>query len=433
MSTFKKFFAVILIGLLYGLIFYFSLKLELRTDFTTFYTTANAFFTSHTPYQETKLTIWDSNINVGINLNPPFFLYLLQPLTKISFIPAFFLWQIGSLLLGLAGFLIALRIATAESGSTPPVSLLELYFWPITMSYLLFYPTLMNASFGQIANTLFFLIMAGYYCYLQRRDLLAGIFWGLAIAIKIFPGLLFVFVLHQRRYFVFAIMLLCNVTALSLPLLTHDAQIYTQYFEIIHHITWYGDTGNASLLGFLARVFNYLPNASELYWTKMCYNIIAILVLVGYLFKLKRKDSDSKPHFNFCLTLTMMLLLSPFAWVYYLQLLVLPILLLWQTQYVTIKNALIYSMALILLYFPQGLILNQNKNLSHLWITLTLDSMNFYGLVLITIYLYKHNTLQPFPINQLRKTNLHHFAPLAMSYFLGIMMMLNNLIPKLFE
>ena len=193
MSRVKWLSYLVILAITYFLLFYFIIKQQANVDFTSFYAAALAYLEHINPYQEFVSTFLSKPTILPINLNAPFFLFVFSPLTYFNYTTAALIWGISSLILGILGSLIVFYIT-----STYEYFKKNIFIYIVI--YLSTYATLMNTNFNQIAGFLLFFIMVGYYLFLQNKDYWAGFIWGLAIAIKLFPALLFIFVLIKKRY-----------------------------------------------------------------------------------------------------------------------------------------------------------------------------------------------------------------------------------------
>ncbi len=126
--------------------------------------------------------------------------------------------------------------------------------------------------------------------------------------------------------------MLTTVLLLSfIPWLVFGSTIYKQYFSMLTCVLWYGDSWNASLYGFLFRLFIDVHDKTQsLIAIKTVYIFLFFSLLFWYLKKSTGK-STALNHQPFCLTLIMMLLMSPFGWLYYFPLLILPVACVWIT------------------------------------------------------------------------------------------------------
>ncbi len=422
----KKIILASLFFSMYGLLFYFLLTAQLRLDFSSFYASALAYTQGTNPYYSLWASYFKIPVKLPSNLNPPFFLQLLSPLTLLNFKWAAAVWFICSFILGTIGALLCFKTSCSEN-------LFKKHWLFLLFIYLGMYSTLMNAGIGQIGGFLLFFIMAGYYFYLKQHDYLAGIFWGIIIAIKLFPALLFIFMLSQKRYTVFLITFTCCVLVSLLPLL--DSQgLYSLYFNMLTRMLWFGDNWNGSLYGFLFRLFVNIKSYKNLEFIQIIYLFFFIILLIWYGYKInffsKTTKTDPKlDHRGFCLTLIMMLLLSPLGWLYYFSLLIMPLTLIWQSfnhKKSTPKNVMVlWVIAVFLVNFPLGYI--ESGAMHSVIYKLSIYSPYFYGLVIIAYLLNRINeSILPSLINE--EKNLNYLYPLYLSLGLGVFITLSAFI-----
>ena len=355
---------------LYGVFFYCLFIIKVPIDFSSFYYSALAFGEGGNPYSNLLSTHLPNAAYLSTQLNPPFLLLLLQPLTKFSYVHAAMIWWVLSFGMGLLSALLVFKLLV-------PKAFLKKN-WPILFfAYLAFFPTLINMIITQIGNFLLFFLIAGYYCYQKKHDFWAGTLWGIIAAIKLFPALLLIMVFKQKRVVVFSVLCVSCMICWLLPYLHHPLAA-GHYFEMLPKVTWYADSWNASLYGMLFRLFfDNLIVINTLY----CLGFIGLLT---WFFR--HIDSEETPgnHRSFCLTLVMMLLLSPLGWMYYFSLLILPLLFLgkniFSEKLLSAKHYLIGILAFVLLNFPMGYLhLNDMTTINRLG----LYSFYFYGLVLL--------------------------------------------------
>lgn len=179
--------------------------------------------------------------------------------------------------------------------------------------------------------------MLGYHFYLTNRCYLAGISWGIIIALKLFPALLLFYVLKQGRTRVFLTMLATFLLACLIPILFYGPTLYVQYHSMITRVLWFGDSWNASVYGFLFRLLIDTHYTSHnLIPIELLYSGLFLILLILYLKTLGPSTvykTHQVNHQPFCLTLVMMLLLSPFGWLYYFSLLMFPLVLTFSTVF----------------------------------------------------------------------------------------------------
>lgn len=408
----------------YLLLFYFIVTQQANVDFSSFYAASLAYLHHLNPYQELSSTFLTHPTDLAINLNPPFFLLLFVPLTYFQYTTAALIWAITSLILGVIGSLICFLLTT-----TPHY--FKRNYIIFIMIYLSAYATLMNTNFNQIAGFLLFLIMSGYYLFLQKRDYWAGLVWGLAIAIKLFPALLFIFVLCKKRYKVAICMLLFWILVWIVPFLFRGAELYTFYFQTLDNLVWYGNSWNASVYGFIFRLFVNINTLHNVLTIKIGYQILFIIILSWYAKKLNTLSMENNHH-AFCFTLIMMLVMSPFGWMYYFSLLLLPLLVIYQALVDDQNNRTgLWSICLFLLNMP---IANVQTRYIEFFVTkITLYSIYFYGLItLIYLFFYAIKINKESPLVRKRSHSLYTM-PMELILVLGVFIVLSILLIHVYQ
>ncbi|MFA5960040.1 MAG: glycosyltransferase family 87 protein [Tatlockia sp.] len=367
MNSLKILSALALIALYCLLFFILFTNLNLVVDFTSFYSALANLAQGKSPYDSLFSVFFPINKPLSANLNPPFVFFLFKPFALMPYPKALFCWTLLSFFAGLSGAMLAFYHAFSR-----------VFFsrhWLILMGvYLSLFSTLMNFSIGQAGLLLLFLIMLGYHFYLGEHNVLAGILWGLAAALKFFPALLFVFAIKQKRPTLALFMVLTLLLAFGIPLLCYGTAIYGQYLAMMAKVFWYGDNWNGSLYGFL---FRFIANRALV---DSLYLILLGLMLCWYLKKMRLFNADY-PHQPFCLTLVMMLLMSPLGWLYYFPLLLFPLAIAFSSKALSLRTALCTLLCLFLLNLPQGYL--PAPKMPHSTFALLLASCYFYGLLLL--------------------------------------------------
>ncbi|MCW8386553.1 DUF2029 domain-containing protein [Fluoribacter dumoffii] len=382
-NRYQQVFIFILLSF-YCLLVYFIVNHLQRVDFSSFYMSSQAFSQGENPYINFYTTFLPSVKILPANLNPPFVLWGFNFLTRFSYSHALLIWLSISFISGLIGITIAFYYAFSRQ-------FLQNHYATLYLLYFAFFPTLMSLATQQFGGILLFLIMVGYHFYLKRHDYVAGICWGIIIAIKLFPALLFFYVLKQNRKRVFATMLLTFCIAVFFPLFHHGSEIYQHYFRMMRGVFWYGDNWNASVYGFIFRLCfggEKLPDMWHLKLVNLLQSILFLILLFWYWRKMGTVEKGRINHQPFCFTLAMMLLLSPFGWLYYFPLLIFPMILIWfaalKEKGSSQKTVLIWLISLFLLNFPVDYV--NSQLMTHVLVRVSFYSTFFYGLVLL-IYL----------------------------------------------
>lgn len=374
----RQIILLILLSILYCIVFYFITTDQLRLDFSSFYSASSTLSQHENPYQVLRTTYFPTVKYLSPNPNPPCLLMLFIPLSKINYHISVIIWCCLSLILSLITATTAFKLAVSQSCfKQHKITALIIYFS--------LFSTMIDTETMQLGSFTAFFLIIGYYCYRKNRSFLASVLWGVIISLKIFPFLLFFYVLQQRQYKMLGIMLTTMVIMWLIPWFIYDSQIYSDYFKLLPHMLWFGDNWNASLYGFLFRLFvDGYEKKPDLMLVQSIYGLLSIAGLIWYLKSMNSAhDTYQQP---FCLTLVMMLLISPMGWIYYFPILYFPLLITWSQS--RINKPFTWLLCLFLINFPMGYVML--KNMATIFEKLTLYSFPFYGLLLL-IYLLSIN------------------------------------------
>lgn len=360
---------------LYSLLFYRLFKNALVIDFYSFYAASQALIHDHNPYKPLFTTYLSKQKELNANINPPVLLLLYYPLTVFGYTTGLWIWSCLSALMGVGTSLMIGKIVFPEA------IFKQIWGYLLLFSFV-FFPTLINFLMGQLGSAMAFLLILGYGCYLKRYYCAAGIVWGGFIATKLFPGLLFIFALKMRCYRLFWVMAVVVILLFLIPALLYGAEPYVKYLAMLPKVGWYGDNWNASLYGFL---FRWWGNLS----VGRVHTILLLLAVVGYFF-IKEPSDQRCTHSAFCLVIIMMLVFSPFAWVYYFPMLLLPLAVLyWRmiTYAWAPSVALMSLLSLFMVNFPITHI--EINQMGAIAIRMSFFSLPFYGVLLLGYLNYK--------------------------------------------
>lgn len=373
---------VALLGV-YSLLFYLIITHQYRIDFSSFYYAGQALRAGTNPYHIAS--------ELPININPPVTLWLMSPLTRLGYNQAEILWTVVIFILGLLGAWLTFYYAFSPE-------FLKKYGLNLFIICLSSFFFIMNTAMIQLGSVVLFFVMLGYHFYARNNDCLAGCIWGVIIAVKLFPALLFFYVLCEKRYYVALTMGGVLVLVNLLMILEQGLGLYAHYFSLVDKAMWYGANWNASIYGYLYRLLIDTSHpAQHLGLMRGLYGITFILLFVGYWYRLSWQVKQSSLA-AFSLTLVMMLLLSPLGWVYYFPLLLLPLALTWANVCEGVKGSWInyqligWFLTLFLLNFPIAYV---TANLMGSFLgKVSLFSLHFYGLLLLMYQSAKINRIE---------------------------------------
>jgi hypothetical protein len=119
---------------------------------------------------------------------PPFTSLIFAPLTLFPMTTAKFLFNFISASL----FLLTVARAIRYFG-------ISRYF-ALVVPVIFFIPIINNIFFGQAYLLLCILLLEGFMAHQERRYWLSSLLWGIAIVFKLFPALIFAYLLFRRKY-----------------------------------------------------------------------------------------------------------------------------------------------------------------------------------------------------------------------------------------
>ena len=182
---------------------------------------------------------------------------------------------------------------------------------------------------GQSGLVLGLLMTAGWLALRRNQPVLAGLSIGLATSLKLYPGLLLVYLFfrHRRAFVAAAGCLLLITTGTGLIAGWHHFADYFQTARLVSEV--YGpNTSNLSLLALLLRLANELSIAPGL--ARGLFGVLGLTIVVGLVGIIRSRNVEvTRPTWNldveFSLCLTLIPLLSPIAWNHYLPIILLPL------------------------------------------------------------------------------------------------------------
>jgi hypothetical protein len=416
-------YVLVIQSLIFGLIISLYLsninpisRLPQSTDFYKFHSSAKLFWSGENIYKLIPLTnpfagtndsVTDSQIvkNLHPNLNSPFHTLCMSLFGLLDFHTAFLIWSLFSLCCGLAA--IALFYNNIINSNINLVHLMNI--WII---FLLYFPTWINFRLGQFSFVLLLFIAIAWKTSKMGEDFSAGIILGLATALKLFFGIFFIlFIFYRRWRLIFCLLgtfMACNI--LSIVIFTIPT--FENFFSLLQNMPWYGGSWNASFMGFFTRIFGGSMNIPlfNLPWLARIVSFLLSIALIGWMIWLARphfcRSESDRFDLVFSLALVQMLLISPYGWLYYFSILILPMIVAWRVsgKYhfgVIYKILIVFAWSLTTI--PTPLIWAEDLKMNQPIIWFTSAGIYFYALLMISgIFsglLYKIN--KPLPPGEL--------------------------------
>ena len=374
-----------------------------RTDFGKFYNSSLLFFSGNNIYEGWVYTSADLHQKTQskpklrlTNLNTPLLALIMLPFGWLSYSAALWVWTIISLFAGVLSVLLLQRVFGNRQWSSSII---------LITGFFAYYPTFINISAGQVELITLLLLVVGWILGRQQQDKWAGIVLGISFSIKLFVGLFLILFLLRRQWRILKWMLISVFVSALIAMLLMGKPVYWQYLHVFEQVKWYSASWNASLYGFLMRVFGSpLEKNATLFYIPDLVSYLTVfgvgIIMWGMLQvtrmqkeNVKLQDWVKKYDLSFSYTIVAMLLISPLAWIYYFPSLILPLAVVAfyykcqnENQMLLLKGML--GVVLFLSGMPENS-LKPHEILS--FSDIAWSSCFFYSLVLLLFLLWKTN------------------------------------------
>ena len=299
---------------------------NVSSDFVVDYIAANSLWRGGSVYGEDIKNL--ENEMLGFHgpptIHPPFNAVLFLPLSFFDYKTAFVVLDIISLILLLLINQLVVR----------GLELNGEWFLNLTCLSLYWYPVFYCLGTGQSSMIISACLVSGWFCLRLKKEYVAGFLFAIATLMKLFPGLVLLYLLMRknwRAFFatVFFIVLGLSVTTLVVGL--DDMQTYSNIIIGRFLNEWSGFVLNHSMNGVITRLFGggsgwaepliQLPRFKSLLIILLNAAILIYTILKMRGMAVKQELVDHA----FGLTLVAMLLLSPITWGHIFPVLILPL------------------------------------------------------------------------------------------------------------
>jgi hypothetical protein len=259
------------------------------------------------------------------NNHPPFVAVLITPFAFLSYKNAIILWSIISVILYcLIGWIVVNELNIDLSIEWKLI---------ITGLALCWYQFHAHIALGQLSILISFLMIGAWVLMRQNKEIAAGVLIGLAISIKLFPGLILIYLVIKQRW-------RCALSAISTVFVLCALVImWTGIDDFIWFFTevtpknaeaWVTFPPNISIGGSVAKFFLDGP------WVQPIINspesaqaltlgltIILLIFLVNQIHKMPKSVEGTDIAFS--INVLAMIIVSPIAWQHSFPLLALPL------------------------------------------------------------------------------------------------------------
>jgi Glycosyltransferase family 87 len=267
---------------------------------------------------------------LGPNLNPPIFMLIIQPLAKLPYEWAWWMWaalSMGSVVL--SAWLLTVGVAEATYGR------LMTAVWAALMLFA-FYPTLANFTLGQVGAMMLLLLTLSWRSGVKGHHLSSGFWLGLVVGLKPFFLILLPLLLVTRKWRASLMVIGTGLSLSAMAAVIYGIDEYKNYMALGKNISWYGANWNGSWFGVFDRYFISRQEGdwpATLPWSRGCAILCATLTFVVCL-ELIRRQSRNSPAADWnaimAMGLPMTLLVTPLGWSYYLPIAALSLLIAWR-------------------------------------------------------------------------------------------------------
>jgi glycosyl transferase family 87 len=299
------------------------------------------------------LPLYETDVNFFLKpiqyIYPPPIALMLYPLP--DYMTTWWVWALISLLCWVGALALLVRELSSDLRERIPAA-----WWPLLLGELIaFTPVLSHFFWGQTQLQLLLLLVASWIWLRRGRDIPAGIMLGIAIAIKIFPLLLFVPLFARRRWrcLIAATLSAGAILAVSYAIVGWD-QAYIFFANVLPRHSGAVIAHSTAHTTIAAMLTNAFGDPSFAYYISLA---VRALVMAAVLFGAWRMGDASQA---FALGMTTLVLVTPVVWEHYFVLMYLP----WldalsrssrRQQPLLILAYFMFAAAMLVYHMPAGL------------------------------------------------------------------------------
>jgi len=298
-----------------------------QNDFSHYYTSALLLREGVDPYRaDLRTRARELGLNVGDNVRatyPPTFLLCFEPLTLLNPAPAYWTW-IALNVIAMAVALAMLLGPRSHLDSTTALSL---------AGFAILFPAFAdNFGYAQSQAIVLLLLVIAMRSLQSGMDRAAGAALAIAILLRIFPVIMFGYLMMRRRWRALTFAIACIAIGAAITIALVGLRTALDFREAIAFVVgsgWLIRPSNVALHAFIARVFIYsvgLPLSQTLDLARRLIEVACELALLGLTLLLSMSPADSPDSDSrvFSLWIVTTILLAPTAWLHYLVLLSIP-------------------------------------------------------------------------------------------------------------
>ncbi len=253
---------------------------------------------------------------------PPFFAFVLIPVSYINTTITKILWFLSSLFFLYYAVFLLIKNTLPENKKDDKY---YLYFFPLAFTLRFIMD---NFALGQVNILIMFILVLTLYFFLTGKDFYAGLFLGLAISIKLTSIVILFYFIYRRKFHITIYSVISIVFFLLIPSIAFGIKKNIQYlYEYSFIIKNFSDStiNNQSLFITVKRLLSPIPPWDNLYvnfaeLNEFQINLITIFIFsiitifLSYLFRSKPKNRrNSNIYYEYSLVIICMLFFSPLS------------------------------------------------------------------------------------------------------------------------
>jgi len=310
-KKYQNFFIIILVVILLTFLFQTFRKAyrDIGYDLTVYLMASNALFNNNNPYL----------INPSCPYIYPLFLaFIFYPFKILPYSISIILWYVINIL----SLYYSVKIIVEISNKNIKIKWQNNLIIPLIIIFiLLITPIQSNLLCGQI-NIVVLLFCILFYKYMYSDDFLSSIYLSIAISIKLFPIIFFVFLIFNKKYKILLLSIIFTVLLCLLPMIIIGNKIFDYYITYFNYYllaniknqpscNFGSQTGHIffTVSGFLTYFFPQTKPNVEI----KVFSIVLTLLPIIYLDFI---SNFNKKYFNtyiFCLYLLASLMINPIS------------------------------------------------------------------------------------------------------------------------
>lgn len=241
-----------------------------------------------------------------INLNPPHFNLLIEPLTWVSRDVAAEIWRALNIL-SLCGCLWWLGTKSEEKWSAADLG--------AALAWTPFYHAF---TLNQVTWIMWPLLIAAWWQWRSDRWTTGAIWFGLALSFKSFLGVFLIWLALRKEWRAIGVSLATAAAALGIGILAYGVDVFVAWTRAVGGVTWTSAWTNASVRALLARLlarnpFGAVPFFDLPNMITPLFTVLAVAIVLVTCFTSRTRTVDR----SWPALMASALLASPLGWLYY--------------------------------------------------------------------------------------------------------------------